>query len=212
MTQRIIKLSEITESEIQLVHKVLSSGDVIAYPTDTIYGLGVDIYHRKAVANLQRLKNRNDHKPVSILYSDVESLLVDFPHLNSLQRKIVRELMPGRITLLLPIVSEDKFPAFVIDNGFIGIRVVDLPALNRLLADYRHPISTTSINPAGAKPATSVKEILDYFNAEIPVIIDNGTNRDPKPSTIIRLLQNDWEIVREAAISETEIARRLRTN
>jgi len=196
MDARIISLYNWTEADQAELYAALQQGQVIAYPTDTIYGLGVDVYHPGAVETLQQMKGRDSQKPVSVLYASTGRMQRDFNHLSNFQMSAVNALFPGCVTLLLPVKSEEQFPAPFTRNGTVGVRVVDLPALNMLLSGYPHPISTTSINPATQKPASSLAEIQDYFPREISVIIDNGFTENTQASTIIKLFENSWEIIR----------------
>jgi len=196
MKAKIIKLHGWTESDRIEIYDALQGGQVIAYPTDTIYGLGVDVFNSRAVAALLRMKGRDSRKPVSILYAGVERLLKDFAHLNDFQKSAAKALLPGSVTLILPVKFDEWLPAPFVRDGYTGVRVVDLPALNALLAGYPHPISTTSINPAAAKPAASVTEIHNYFPDEISHIIDNGSRENSRASTIIKLYPDSWEIIR----------------
>ncbi|MBU0712741.1 threonylcarbamoyl-AMP synthase [bacterium] len=196
MDARIISLYNWTEADQAEVYAALQQGQVIAYPTDTIYGLGVDVYHTGAVETLQQMKGRDSQKPVSVLYASTGRMQRDFDHLSNFQMSAVNAFFPGCVTLLLPVKSEEQFPAPFTRNGTVGVRVVDLPVLNMLLSGYPHPISTTSINPGTQKPAASLVEIQDYFPREISVIIDNGFTENTQVSTIIKLLENSWEIIR----------------
>jgi len=205
MGVKIIPLDTWNESDRTELYTVLQQGHVIAYPTDTIYGLGVDVYHPGAVAVLQQMKGRDSQKPISILYSSTERMQTDFNHLSSFQLAAVHALLPGCVTLLLPVKSEKQFPAAFTCNGIVGVRVVNLSALNALLADYPHPISTTSINPATRKPAVSLAEIQDYFPNEIRVIIDNGLIENTQASTIIKLLEDSWEIIRAGVLPNESV-------
>ena len=205
MMPKIVSLKQWTPADQQAVCDSLAKGQVIAYPTDTIYGLGVDVFHDEAVTKLLNLKGRDRNKPVSILYASVEKLQRDFDDLSDFQRAAVRTLLPGKVTLLLPLADQNRFPHLFSVNGFIGVRVVDLPELNRILSVYPHPISTTSANPAGAEPARSAAEIRGYFPDGIGAIIDNGMNPQTMGSVIIRLNREDWEIVREGAIPTDRI-------
>lgn len=212
MSSRIIRLADYTETDRRVLFQTLASGELIAYPTDTLYGLGVDIYQRRGVARLLALKGRSAGKPISILYPDRECLLADFDHLSEFQIRAINLLLPEKLTLLLPIKSPQQFPAPFVGDGYIGVRVVDLPVLNRLLAGYPHPISTTSINPAGAKPAGSVEEIQIYFPNQIKVIIDNGKAPDSPGSTILKLHADGWEILRTGAFPADRINQILSKN
>jgi len=205
MKPKIIPLDYWTASDRTELYATLQQGQVIAYPTDTIYGLGVDVYHPGAVASLQRMKGRDSQKPISILYSSTERMLKDFNHLNDFQLSAVRALLPGCVTLLLPVKSEEQFPAPFTYNGIVGVRVINLPALNALLLDYPHPISTTSINPATQKPACSPVEIQNYFSGKISIIIDNGFTGNIQASTIIKVLEDGWKIIRVGVLSNTSV-------
>jgi len=212
MKPAIVKLQYLDAAGKAQIYNALQSGKIIAYPTDTIYGLGVDAYNSQGIDKLFSLKGRDSNKPVSILYSNVSAVLADFQNLNEYQQRAVRSLMPGKVTLLLPTPSKKHFPDIFIQESYIGVRVVDLPALNNLMDGYPHPISTTSINPAGLPPAKNVQEILDYFGAELAVIIDNGKADSTRSSTVIKLYDDSWEILREGAVSQLQIEISLSKN
>ena len=132
-------------------------------------------------------------------------MLTDFHNLNEYQQLVVRSLMPGKVTLLLPAPYKKCFSLSFIQDGYVGVRVVDLPALNNLMDGYPHPISTTSINPAGLPPAKNVQEIIDYFGSELAVVIDNGKIDSTRSSTVIKLYDDSWEILREGAVSQLQV-------
>ncbi|MBU4446728.1 threonylcarbamoyl-AMP synthase [bacterium] len=211
MKPAIVNLQYLDAAGKAQIYDALQSGKIIAYPTDTIYGLGVDVYNSQGIDKLFSLKGRDSTKPVSILYSNVSAVLADFQNLNKYQQRTVRSLMPGKVTLLLPMPSKKRFPDTFIQESYIGVRVVDLPALNNLMDGYPHPISTTSINPAGLPPAKNVQEILDYFGSELAVVIDNGKTDGARSSTVIKLYDDSWEILREGAVSRSQVEISLST-
>ncbi|MBL7067921.1 MAG: threonylcarbamoyl-AMP synthase [Candidatus Marinimicrobia bacterium] len=211
MKPAIVNLQYVDAAGKAQIYDALQSGEIIAYPTDTIYGLGVDVFNPKGIIKLFHLKERESTKPVSILYSNVNRVLTDFQNLNEYQQRAVRSLMPGKVTLLLPAPSTKRFPVSLIRNGYVGVRVADLPALNNLMDDYPHPISTTSINPAGLPPAKNVQEILDYFGSELAVAIDNGKTDGARSSTVIKLYDDSWEILREGTVSRSQVEISLST-
>lgn len=206
----IISLQTITEVQEAKILKTLQEGRMIAYPTDTIYGIGVDVFNSDAVDSLIRLKGRSSKKPISVLYSDVIRLLADFQHLTNYQKKVVTKLLPGRITLVLP-VGGKLFPRAFLDEGWIGIRVIGLKSVNRILRKYPHPISTTSINPSGSKPAENVDEIIAYFGDSFPIIIDGGVSKDRTSSTVIKVYNARYDILRLGAVTATEIEKKVLT-
>jgi len=203
MKPLIFSLAKIGLTERQQIHSALRQGKVIAYPTDTLPGLGVDVFQPQGIARIFRLKGRDEHKPLSVLYSSVSRLLNDFKHLNAFQREVVSAFLPGSVTLLLP--APPDFPKALISKGYVGIRIVDYPHLNQIFEDYPHPITTTSINPAGQPPATSTAQILTYFKDQIAIIIEDQVAYSPLGSTVIRLTNDNWEMVRAGVVSQNSI-------
>ena len=199
-----------TDTQKASVVSALERGEIIAYPTDTIYGLGVNIYNESAIEKLIGLKGRDRDKPVSVLFADVERLLIEFSYLNSWQTAVVRRLLPGRITLILPVPAHHCFHPLFVKGGYIGVRVVDSPALNEILVRFGKPISTTSINPGGAPPAMNVAEINRYFNNRLAIILDDGPAKK-QASTILKIRDHSYEILRSGSVSPEEIERILST-
>ena len=203
------KIVNINEAQPLEVHNTLENGNVIAYPTDTIYGIGADIYNNVAVEKLFATKERDYAKPVSLLYFDKEKVFEDFNHLSDYETKFIEEFFPGPITLILQVKDENKFPFPFINNGFVGIRVINLPQLNSLMKKYPNPITTTSINPSGMKPAKNCNEILSYFPDHFSLIIDAGSSGNSIGSTVIKVGTANYQILRESAVSANEVEKRI---
>lgn len=184
-------------------------GKVIAYPTDTIYGLGVDICNEEAAQKLFNIKDRKIQNPVSILYPDKSRLFDNFPGLNDYQRNFVEKLLPGQITLLLPVPKNSNLLPYFRKDGFTGVRVVEHAKMNQILSQYKHPISTTSINPSGEEPANTIEEILNYFTDKIKLILYDQRDHKTIPSTIIKVTKSHYNILRKGAISQVEIENSL---
>ncbi|MFA4838015.1 MAG: L-threonylcarbamoyladenylate synthase [Candidatus Neomarinimicrobiota bacterium] len=203
----IISLDTISASQTEAILTVLSCGQIIAYPTDTIYGLGVDVFNSSAVGNLVRLKGRSSPKAISVLYSDVERLLKDFPNLNDYQRNAVCSLLPGRVTLVLP-KSDRNFSEQFVDDGFIGLRVINAGLLNKILRRFPNPITTTSANPSGKKPAENIEEVVRYFGDSVPIVLKSSDSASRIPSTVVKIFTDRFSILRQGAVSADEIAQR----
>lgn len=207
---RIISLEKLTIADMNRILSTLRNGEVIAYPTDTIYGLGVDIFNQDAVKKLFGIKKRILDNPVSILYPSISRVVTEFDNLNPFQKSVVENLLPGKITLLLPLKNSSQFPQEFVKDGFVGIRVIENASLNNLLINYESLISSTSANPSGERPARDVGEIISYFGERISIIIDIGPSKFIEPSTIIKVRENSYEITRYGAISKAEIEARMK--
>lgn len=200
---RIINLTRISEPQSfdrdGAIRTVLEAGGVIVYPTDTLYGLGVDATSEKAVKRLYALKRRKD-SPVSVLLSDVEQLFEMTKELSDKAVVLIKKFMPGAITVICK--SGYPFaPQLSSPTGTIGFRVPGDEISRQIPAILGKPITTTSVNPAGQEPAASLKQILNYYPTEVEIILDRGTLKTSKGSTVIDLSVSPFKILREGEIS-----------
>ncbi len=189
-------LSKAYERQIQ---QVLMDGEVIVYPTDTLYGFGVDAYSEKAVERLYHLKARKD-LPVSVLLESADQLLSQAVDLSDQAQDLIRTFLPGALTVICR--SQQPYAKQLISTqGTIGFRVPgDLIScqLPRLLG---RPITTTSVNPAGLPAATMLTEVQQYFGEQLPLMIDVGPLEYSKGSTVVDVTTHPFKILREGEIS-----------
>jgi L-threonylcarbamoyladenylate synthase len=182
----------------------LRQGKVVAYPTETLYGLGVDPFHEEALERLYRLKNRPSTRPVSILVRDVAMLNEVALDLPGSAIRLIEAFLPGPLTLVLP--ARPHLPQrLTADTGKIGVRISAHPLMGHLFSSYSAPITTTSANPAGAPNAGDAKRILSYFPQGIDCILDAGPVPGGVGSTVVEATGDAPTILREGAISEEEI-------
>jgi L-threonylcarbamoyladenylate synthase len=118
--------------------------------------------------------------------------------------------LPGKITLILPTAPHNRFPKEITSDNTLGVRVIELEALNCILRQFPHPITTTSVNPAGQPPARSVAQILSYFGDRIALILAHDKTTDSVPSTLVRVNENSLEIIRPGAVTATELEERMK--
>ena len=172
--------------------RVMADGGVILYPTDTVYGLGANIFDSKAVRRVFEIKNRSYLKPLSILVSDVAS--VDLvAKLTSSHREIINNCLPGPSTFILnkrDIVLRD------ITGGLrnVGVRVPDCELACRLASIF--PITTTSANLSDDEVLSNPKEILEQLGCEVDLVIDAGDLKSSKSSSVIDLTGLEPKVLR----------------
>jgi len=176
--------------DVVLASERLREGDVIAYPTETVYGLGACIFDNKGVDEIFSLKGRDNKKPISVAISSYESI-EELAVVTKDDWKIINSLLPGPYTLLFKkkkIVPD----SITCDSHLIGIRF-PLHQLAQRLIDITGPITSTSANLSGKQPPVKPSEI------DIPVryILDGGQTQYSTPSTIIDTVKK--EVVREGA-------------
>ncbi len=191
---------------VQNAIKTLRSGGVIAYPTDTLYGLGVDLNNEKALQKLYLLKKRQKSVPVSAMVNsirDIDTLLGGLPAV------ILRDLelvLPGPVTVLLPNTLTRPVAAFKAESKKqllprLGFRIPDHPFCHALTAQAGFPISTTSANLSGKKDVANIQELIAHFGDKLDLVIDGGALPEISGSTIIDFTRQPYLVIREGARS-----------
>jgi len=173
----------------------LRKGKIVIHPTDTCYGLAGDILNRKTIDKIYQFKQMSKKKPMSILVNSLE-MFKKYGELNNLTQKIVKKYLPGELTLLVP--KTQNIPDFYVKNtNLIGIRLpnhyISLEIVNRL----KNPITTTSANLTGEIQAYTAEEVVSYFGDQDVVFFDAGSLPKKEPSTIIKIVENSFEIIRQ---------------
>lgn len=167
----------------------LSEGKVIAYPTDTIFGIGVNAMDERAVNKLYELKNRPEKMPFSILAGNLDLIY----ELNVFGGKIadfLKCILPGPVTVVLPVKESSAFKSPVLKNDLIGFRIPDHPFCHWLGRHYHNPVITTSANRSGIPPLLNLTDIEKEFQNAISVYIDDpeeGFLHLNKPSTVFKI-------------------------
>jgi len=161
----------------------LASGGVVLYPTDTVYGLGANIFNKKAVNEVYKIKNRELTKPLSILISNIEAMPI-IADLNENQKKCINNYLPGPYTFILK--KKNTIPKYITSGkDTVGIRIPD-NNIARALAEL-FPITTTSANLSDEKTLNNPKEILEQLNSSVDLVLDVGSLKSNIPSKIIDL-------------------------
>lgn len=167
----------------------LRQGEVIAYPTEAVFGLGCDPFNESAVLNLLRLKQRKISKGLIVIASNwgqIESLIQ--PLTNAIRRKIAAT-WPGPVTWVFP--ASEKAPDWIIGNHqTIAIRVPNHPLARRLCEIFQKPIVSSSANLSGVSPARTVEEVIHYFGKTIPFILDGEVGGFSRPTPIRDVLSD----------------------
>lgn len=184
---------EIDEKVIGEAIDVLAEGGVVLYPTDTVYGLGANIFDNKAVRRVFEIKQRNLLKPLSILVSDVRA--IDLVAKVSLaQRKVIDSHLPGPYTFILD--KRNTVPRVVTSGSkFVGVRVPDNEIACGLASIF--PITTTSANLSDEEVLSCPDEILDQLGCDVDMVIDVGELKSNHASKIVDLTSRNPKIIRK---------------
>jgi len=188
----------------RLAAEIVSNGGLIAFRTDTFYGLGADPLNHLAVERLRTIKGRDEGKPILLLIADirdVEALVSAKPPLFELLSK---QLWPGPLTIVLP-ASLDLPDDVTAGTGSIGLRLPAEANIRSFVQACGGRLTATSANPSGRAPATSAAQVQEYFPSGIDLIIDGGPVSATAPSTVIDITCNPPKTIREGAIPQSKL-------
>lgn len=186
-------IDEVDEEIVHEAIKVLSKGGIILYPTDTVYGLGANIFDKNAVKRVFDIKKRSHLKPLSILVRDVESIdLVAKVSLS--QKETINEYLPGPYTFIL---NKRRTVPRLVTGGLknVGVRVPNCELACRLAGIF--PITSTSANISDDEVLSNPDEILKQLDCEVDLVIDVGDLEGNSPSKIIDLTGFKPKIIRK---------------
>ncbi len=196
-------------STLEAAVRAFKSGGVIAYPTETFYGLCVDPFNREAVENLFRLKGRPGNNPVSVIIKDLPMLSAVASEVPPAALDLIKRFWPGPLTIVFK--ASPSVPLELTGNtGNIGVRVSSNPVAALLSSVLGSPITATSANPTGKKPAVAPEEVIEYFNGRIEVLIDGGALPGRTGSTVVDVTSGRVVVVREGEIPSKDLACFLR--
>ncbi len=181
---------------IRQVCDSLSRGSVIAYPTDTTYGLGCDIFSRQGVRAIYQIKQRDARKPFSFICADLSDV-ANYAHVSNFAFKIMKRHLPGPFTFVLE-ATRVVPDSLVTRQKTVGIRIPDEPIAQAIVRELGHPLVTTSANLSGEAPLHDPLEIERQLGKQLAMVIDAGV-RLGDPSTVISLIDDRVDILREGS-------------
>lgn len=182
----------------------LRRGDVIVYPTETLYGLGADALNSAAVEKVFQLKGRDPNNPIPVLVADREMLGTLVKEISAQAEKLMARFWPGPLTLVLPARPSVPRPLLNSTDG-VGVRISSAPIASALVRALGHPLTATSANPSGRPGARTVSEAKLYFAGQIDIFINGGELRSKSVSTVVEIRGNSFNIIRPGEIGKAEL-------
>ncbi|MGD9488213.1 MAG: L-threonylcarbamoyladenylate synthase [Calditrichaceae bacterium] len=181
---------------IKQAAEVLKNGGVVVYPTDTIYGLGADLFHKQAMERIFRIKKSSNHKLLSFICPDLKDIS-NWAQVPDYAYKIMRRVTPGSYTFILR--ASRQVPKILLQKRkTVGIRIPDSPVAIALAKELGRPILSTSVPLGDDGYYTDPDEIAQRYANEIDLILDAGISFN-QPSTIVDFTTEDPQILREGA-------------
>ena len=164
--------------------EVILNGGIIVYPTDTLYGFGVDANNIYAINKLNKLKRRKG--PISVVMQDIDTI-ISCAKIDDVEVEIIRKNLIGYTTIILPVKHGTVYKSIMGEGETLGIRLPDHSFATNLCKLIGGPITTTSVNRSGEIPLNDPNEIFKVFNGEFDLLIDDGKINHTKGSTIYKL-------------------------
>lgn len=182
----------------------LQHGGVIAFPTDTVYGIGASLVHPQALRRIYDLKGRSPDKPLPILIARVDMLDQLSPVVDERLVDLAEQFWPGALTIVLP--AAEHLPAEVkAPDNTIGVRLPNHSIPLSIAERAGGAIATTSANISGQDAAHAAGEIREAFGSSIDIILDGGFAPQENPSTVIRVVDGEIRVLREGVISAADL-------
>jgi len=177
----------------------LQRGEVIVFPTETLYGLGANALNEEALEHVFRLKGRNPSIPIPLLIADETMLGYLADVIPPAARELMRHFWPGPLTLVLP--ARVGIPRPLLNaSGGIAVRISSHPTAMHLVRALGRPLTATSANPSGSEPARTLSEAKNYFSGRVNIFVDGGTLTSKTGSTIAELRGDKIRLIREGDI------------
>jgi protein-tyrosine phosphatase len=217
MSATVIDLNNV-EDQRDVVHRAveaLADGKLVVFPTETVYGIAASALHEEAVQQLLVAKGRREDQPVTLAIKSPEDALDYVPRISPLGQRLARRCWPGPVTLVL----EDDQPDSVIRQlptsvqqvvcpaGTVGLRVPAHPVILSVLRLSAGPLALSSANHSGEPDAITADQVVKSLRDKVALILDDGQCKFGQPSSVVRVQDNHWQLLREGVLNESTLRR-----
>lgn len=198
----ITKIMSANDSAIPVILQVLNEGGLVAFPTDTVYGLGCSIINSAAIERIYQVKERSHLKSIAALIGSPEQIHLLVSQLPPAADKLIRRFFPGALTLVVP--RRTDLPSNLSASLTIGVRMPDHPFATTLL-QRTGPLAVTSANISGEANPITAQDVLAQLDGRIELVVDGGACPGGIPSTVVDCTQPNVSILRPGGISREAI-------
>lgn len=195
-------LSADKQDSINTALSLFREGEIVAFPTDTVYGLGTDAFQASGIIKLFEAKGRDSNKAIAVLIGALDQIPLLTDHMTEMALRLAEAFWPGGLTVIVP--RKNTLPELISNTDRIGIRIPNHPIALELLQSFG-PLATTSANLAGKASAQSAASVLEQLNSRIPLILDGGKCQGGVPSTVVDCSGSEPIILREGPITREAI-------
>ena len=182
------------EKKINEAAEILKNGGVVAFPTETVYGLGANLKNKDAIDRLYKIKSRSKDKPFTVHISNLDTVSALGCSITHMTGVLIKKFWPGPLTIVMKGKDEN-----------IGFRMPNNKIAARLISKSGVPVIAPSANISGKKPATSSEEVIKEFSGKVDAIIDGGETSSQKESTVIDSTCFPFRVLREGALPKSSL-------
>ncbi len=202
--------NKIEYEKLKEIGEIIREGEIVIFPTETVYAIGTNGLNEDAIKNLYKIKQRSFDKPTSLLVSDMDMVEILAKDITNLEYKLMKKFFPGPLTIILK--GKDIVPNILTGNtDTIGIRMPENEIARKLIEYAKVPIAAPSANIANKPSGTNLKNILNDFEETVDYYIDGGESKIGLGSTIVKI-ENDVPIIlREGSITKEQIYKCIST-
>lgn len=199
---------KINYEKIKEVAKCIKQGGIVIFPTETVYGIGVNGLNENAIKKLYEVKQRPEKKPISLLVNSLDMINEIAKDITTVEYTLIEKFFPGPLTIVLK--KKDIVPNILTPGiDTVGIRMPENEIALKLIEYAGVPIATSSCNISGKPSATNLQEIMKVFEGKVDYFIDNGPSKIGLASTVVQIIGGEPKILRQGYITKDEIIKTL---
>lgn len=196
--------NELNEETLNQIADSIKDGKVIIFPTETVYGIGVNGFDEEAIKKIYEIKQRPYNKPISLLVNSFSMIEDVAESLSDIERVIIDKFFPGPLTL---VVKKNKNIPDILTSGtdYVGVRMPKNKTALRIINAVKVPMATTSTNISGMEADIDFEKAYSDFKDKVDYFIDGGVSKLGVASTVIQVVDDEIKVLREGIISKEEI-------
>lgn len=192
------------DDTVQKASDLIRAGGIVAFPTETFYGIGVHYADETALHRIYALKHRSTEHAMPLIIGSEKLLKLVTPSVHDIAALIMHKFWPGPLTILFS-ARDSLHDLITSGTGKVAVRMPGASFALRLAESLEFPITATSANISGMPPAENAEQVIRYFKEGVDMLIDGGSTSGTVPSTIIDIVDNKIVIVRQGVIPKADI-------
>lgn len=193
-------INNITNKDIERMTEAIVNEKIVILPTETVYGICASAYSDNAINKIYEIKKRNMSKSLIVLISNLDMLYEIVEDVNEMEKNLIDKYWPGPLTIIFHKNKNSKLSKYVSNSSTIAVRLTSNKLISNIIEKSGVPIVAPSANISGDVTGTKISKIIDNFNGKVDYIMDNGDILDDTTSTIVQVIDNKINIIREGKI------------